>query len=132
MDHDVAVLLDQARKEQDRSLEEMANELLRRTLRRLGSLSASQTTPQEPDDGRADIVRLEAAIDRIYAELRDLVARSATVPGLAVEIERKREKLHALQVEEAAALRRQAESRLHLKPGEGYRALERAERLLRQ
>ena len=132
LDNDVVTLLDRARQKQGRSLEEMANELLRRTLRRLGVVGTSQTEAQETDDGAADVTRLEAAIDKIYDELRNLVARSAADPGLAGEIERKREQLHDRQVEEAAVLRRQAEARLHLKPGEGYQILEQAERLLEQ
>ncbi len=132
LDNDVAALLDRARKEKGQSLEEIANELLRRTLRRLGAAGASQTKAQETDGGAADVAKLETAIDEIYEELRDLVARSAEDNGLASEIEHKREQLHDLQLEEAAALRRQAEARLHLKPGEGYRILERAEQLLRQ
>ncbi len=127
LDNDVAILLDRARKEQGRSLEEMANELLRRTLEHLGASPATRrrTQIQDPESDAAEILRLEAKINQIYDELRDLVGRSVEEPGLANEVERKREQLHALQMEEATAMRRQAESRLHLKPGEGYQLLER-------
>jgi hypothetical protein len=133
LDNDVAALLDRAHKEQGQSLEEMANELLRRTLQRLGAVSGSRRRgSQDSDDAVADIARLELAIDQVYDELRDLVARSGEDPRLTRELKGKHKQLHALQVEEAAALRCQAEARLHLKPGEGYRILERAERLLEQ
>ncbi len=75
-------------------------------------------------------VRIEAEIDQIYDEIRELVARSAETPDVEVEIERKREHLHALKVEEAAVLRRRAESMRRLKPGEGERLLRHAEELL--
>lgn len=121
LDDDVAALLDLARQQQGQSLEEVANELLRRTLRHLG-LSATGPASES----------LEAKIDQLYDEIRDLRARSAKDPGVADEIEHKREQLHALQVEEAAAWRSRAEASRHLKPGEGRQILERAEQLLQR
>lgn len=73
---------------------------------------------------------LEARIDQLYDEIRDLVMHSKSNLDLGIEIEEKRQELQALQTEEAAAWRQQAEGRRHLKPGEGYRLLERAEGLL--
>ncbi len=75
-------------------------------------------------------LQIEAEIDRLYDEIRDLVARSADAPEVKTEIERKREQLHALKVEEAAVLRRRAESMRRLAPGEGDRLLKHAEELL--
>lgn len=139
LDDDVAALLERARRERGRSLEELANELLRRTLRRLGAspsqprrkLGAKEPEPAAPTASeQPDATPLETQIDQIYDELRDLVGRSADNPDLKAEIESKRKQLRALQVEEAAAWRQRAEARRHLKPGEGYRLLQRAERLL--
>lgn len=118
---DVAALLVRARRQRGRSRDELGNELLRQTLTRLATVIAAS---QHPD------ATLEARIDKLYDEIRDLVARSAENPGLEVEIELKRGELHELQVEEAEAWREQAEERRHLKPGEGYRLLERAEESL--
>jgi AbrB family looped-hinge helix DNA binding protein len=75
-------------------------------------------------------VQIEAEIDQIYDDLRELVARSADDPEVEAEIERKRGQLHALKVEEAAVLRRRAEAMQRLKPGEGERLLRHAEELL--
>ncbi len=74
--------------------------------------------------------QIEAEIDQIYDQLRDLVARSADDAGVLAEIERKREQLHALKVEEAAVLRRRAESMRRLGPGEVKALLRHAEGLL--
>ncbi len=73
---------------------------------------------------------LEAQIDQLYDDIRELVVRSAENPGLETEIERKREKLREPQSAEAAAWRQRADARRHLKPGEGDHLLERAARLL--
>ncbi len=145
LDDDVADLLDRARRERGRSPEELANELLRWTLRRLGVSLGSR---QHEDKAKASATvapasaggtsrehsdaTLEAEIDQIYDELRDLVARSAADPGLLSEVERKRGQLHALQVEEAKAWRQRADAGRYLRPGEGYQLLERATRLLEQ
>ncbi len=113
---------------------EKVRELFDRSLARtLKQLDASSKEP-EPEAPKAeqppDVSPLEARINQLYDEIRDLVARSAENPGLETKIERKREKLRALQAEEATAWRQRAGARRHLKLGEGYRLLERAARLL--
>ncbi len=75
-------------------------------------------------------MQIEAEIDQIYDQLRDLVARSAEDAGIQKEIERKRKQLHALKVEEAAVLRRRAECMRRLEPGEVDRHLRHAGGLL--
>ena len=130
LDDDVAALLERARRERGWSLEELGNDLLRRTLRQLGASSLEQKPGAPKDTEPPDAKPLEAQIGQLYEEIRELVARSAEEPGLDAEIERKREQLHRLQTEEAAAWRRRADERRHLKPGEGYRLLERARELL--
>jgi len=75
-------------------------------------------------------MKIEAEIDRIYDDLRELVARSPDDSDAKAEIERSRRRLHALKVEEAAVLRRRAESMRRLKAGEGDRLLKHAEELL--
>lgn len=77
-----------------------------------------------------DVGQLQARIDQLYDQLRDLVERSAREPGLRAEIDEKRRQLVALQEEEAKLAERRARSRLRIQPGEGYRALERVEKLL--
>ncbi len=120
LDDDVAAQLERTRRQRGRSLKDLGNELLRRALSLLSTVPTTQpnATP------------LDAQIDQLYDEIRDLVVRSAENLDLEAEIESKRMQLHALQVEEAEAWMQQAEARRHLKPGEGYRLLERAERLL--
>lgn len=75
-------------------------------------------------------MQVEAEIDQVYDEIRELVTRPRDTPDLQAEIERKREELHTLKVEEAAILRRRAESMRRLGPGEGDRLLRHAEELL--
>lgn len=118
LEDDVVALLERARRRRGRSLDEMANEFLRQIL-----AGFDLATPQ-PNAG------LEAKIDEIYDEIRELVVRSAKEPGLESEIADKRRKLQELQAEEAEAWRRQAEAQRHLRPGDGYRLLKRAEGLL--
>jgi len=129
LDDDVTALLDLARQKQGRSLEEVANELLRRTLRHLGIQAGSALKDSGMREPPAAL-SLTAKIDELYNELGALRARSVKDPGVESDIEHKREQLHALQVEEAAAWRSQAEAHRHLKPGEGRQILERAEQLL--
>ncbi len=130
LDDDVAALLERAREERGWTLEELGNDLLRRTLRQRDT-SSRELEPTAPRAAQlSDASPLEAQIDELYDEIRDLVVRSAEDPGLKTEIEHKREKLRSLQAEEAAAWRQRADARLHLKPGDGYRLLERAARLL--
>ncbi len=123
LDDDVAALLERARRERGWSLEELGNDLLRRTL----GASFREPEPAAPKAAQLpDASPLEARIDQLYDEIRDLVARSAENPGIKTEIEHKRKVLRALQAEEAAAWRQRADARLHLKPGKGYRLLKRA------
>ncbi len=122
-------LLERAREERGWSLEELGNELLRRTLRQLGAPSRRpEVAPRAVQ--LPDVSPLESRIDQLYDEIRDLVGRSAENPSLETEIQHKREKLRTIQAEEAAAWRQRADARRRLKPGEGYRLLERAARLL--
>lgn len=86
--------------------------------------------PSQSED--PDVGQLETRIDQLYDQLRALVARSAREPGLHGEIDEKRRLLAALQEEEAKLAERRAQSRLRIKPGEGYRMLERVEKLLEQ
>ena len=86
--------------------------------------------PTESED--QDVGQLETRIDQVYDQLGDLVARSALEPGLRGEIDEMRRQLIALQEEEAKLAEQRAVSRLRIKPGEGYRMLERVEKLLEQ
>jgi len=72
----------------------------------------------------------EEAINRLYAELRPLMSRAEDDPSLEGEVQAKLAHLRKLQTEEAEEMEKRLEARLHLKTGEGYRALERAEELL--
>jgi len=128
LDDDVAALLDVARRREGQSLERMGNDLLRRTLRRLRSrVSADAAEPSAlASDGRC----LEDEIDQLYGEIRDLVSRSAAEPALAGQLETGRQRLRQLQAEQAAIWARGARSGRQLQPGEGYQALERAQRWL--
>ncbi len=130
LDDDVAALLERARRQRGWSLEELGNDLLRRTLKQLG-VSTREPEPAAPKAAQpADSISLEAQIDRLYDEIRDLVVRSAENPNLELEILEKRAQLRDLQRKEAAAWKRRADARRHLKPGEGYRLLEQARELL--
>ena len=72
------------------------------------------------------------AIDDLYVELRQLMARSTGDPSLNPEIRSRLAQLRALQAVEAAKIRERLDEGLHLKPGSGYQALEEARRLLAQ
>jgi hypothetical protein len=72
----------------------------------------------------------EAAIDRLYSELRPLLSRAATDPSLKEEAQRKLSLLRKLQDEEADEIQRRFEASSLLKPGEGRRALDRADEIL--
>ncbi len=86
---------------------------------------------EAPADSKdRDAKRIETRIDQLYDQLRDLVTRSACEAGLSAEIDEKRRQLVALQEKEAQLAERRARSRLRIKPGEGYRMLERVEKLL--
>ncbi len=95
---------------------------------RAGLAETPTAMRDKPEDG--DLGQLETRIDRYYDQLRELVVRSACEPGLRAEIDEKRRQLVALQDEEAQLAERRARSRLQIKPGEGYRVLERIEKLL--
>jgi hypothetical protein len=73
--------------------------------------------------------RRSAAINRLYREIRSLM-ESSTDPESDREIQVRFAELRRLQEEEADEVERRLESRLHLKPGEGWKALQRAEDLL--
>ena len=95
---------------------------------RTGFAEAPTESTSESED--RDGGQLETRIDELYDQLRTLVARSAHEPGLRGEIGEKRRQLVALQEEEARLAERRARSRLRIQPGEGYRMLERVEKLL--
>ncbi len=95
---------------------------------RLGPGEAPTESKDESEN--RDVGQLEARIDQLYDQLRLLVARSAREPGLGREIDEKRRQLVALQEEEAKLAERRARARLRIKPGDGYRMLERVEKLL--
>jgi hypothetical protein len=69
-----------------------------------------------------------AAIDRLYAELRQLMSRPDS--SAASEIEQKLALLRGLQLKEAAAMRERYIARSPLKPGAGWQALSEARKLL--
>lgn len=75
---------------------------------------------------------LEPEIQRLYGELRELVARSVEDPSLGPEIDRARDRLQGLQLREVELMEKRAASRLHFDPAEGERLLEWAESLLDQ
>lgn len=77
-----------------------------------------------------EMLRIEMRIDRLYDEIRELVARSAEDPSLQAEISRKRKKLRTLQEQEADLMEQRADARLRFDPEDGNRLLERAQRLL--
>ena len=97
------------RKQRDRVVEIVAEEVV-----------ASGAAPEE--DTR------EAAIDRLYAELRQLMGQPES--SAASEIEQKLALLRTLQQEEAAAMRERYIAHSPLKPGAGWQALSEARKLL--
>lgn len=110
--HWASSLLDSVRRksqQQDRLVEVVAEEVV-----------ASGAAPEE--DSR------DAAIDRLYAELRQLLSRPES--SAASEIEQKRALLRGLQQKEAAAMRERYIARSPLKPGVGWQALSEARKLL--
>lgn len=103
----LAVEFGLTRKQRDRIVEVVAEEFV-----------ASGAAPDTRD----------AAIDRLYAELRQLMSRPES--SAASEIEQKLALLRALQQEEAAAMRERYIVRSPLKPGAGWQALSEARKLL--
>lgn len=77
----------------------------------------------------AELPPRSSEIDQLYEELRQLVTQEES-PDVAEKIQERLEELRALQEEEADWLQRNFESRLHLKPGTGWKTLEKARRLL--
>lgn len=104
---------------------------LRAIERYRGGFAEAPTGSKGESEDR-DVGQLEKRIDQFYDQLGVLVARSALEPGLRGEIDEMRRQLVALQEEEARLAERRAMSRLRIKPGEGYRMLERVEKLLEQ
>lgn len=70
------------------------------------------------------------AIDKLYAELRPLMSRAAADPSLNEEVQVKLSQLRRLQSEEADEMEKRFEAGLLLKPGEGWKALNRADEIL--
>ena len=64
-------------------------------------------------------------IAELYAQIRELVARSANEPALRDEIGSKMQRLRSLQEAESEALERRFEEQLHLKSGTGWAHLQR-------
>jgi hypothetical protein len=64
-------------------------------------------------------------IRALYSQIRELVVRSSGEPELRGEIDRKIQRLRALQDAEADALEHRFEERLRLKPGSGWALLQR-------
>lgn len=69
-------------------------------------------------------------IDDLYSEIRELMARSAAGDDLTVQVERRFRRLRELQEEEADAMEAVFRDRHRLQPGEGFRALERARKII--
>lgn len=67
----------------------------------------------------------ETEIRTLYSQIRELVVRSSGEPELRGEIDRKIQRLRALQEAEADELERRFEERLRLKPGSGWALLQR-------
>jgi DNA-binding MarR family transcriptional regulator len=74
--------------------------------------------------------RTDPEIGALYSRIRELLARSMEEPALKSEIEPLVRRLRTLQDQEADELERRFKARLHLQPGTGWQALERAEKLL--
>ena len=64
-------------------------------------------------------------IAELYAQIRELVARSAYEPALRDEIGPKMQRLRSLQEAESEALERRFEKQLHLRSGTGWAHLQR-------
>lgn len=66
---------------------------------------------------------LDAEIERLYDEIRDLVSRVSQEPDLRDEIERRQAELHRLQELEAGEIWERLAASRHLKPGSGWQLL---------
>jgi len=69
-------------------------------------------------------------IDRLYAELRELMTRAGAGDGRDEQIRDRFSRLRKLQEEEADAIEVRFRARHRLRPGEGYQALERARQII--
>ncbi len=69
-------------------------------------------------------------IDRLYAELRELMTRSTADDGRDEQIQDRFSRLRKLQEEEADAMEAVFRARHRLRPGEGLEALERARQII--
>jgi hypothetical protein len=104
-------------------------------MRNDGSSGRRQTLSAilDPMSALPQVQSRESAIDELYVELGQLMARAASKgQGLDAEIEERLERLRCLQQEEARRMRNYFESRLNLAPGAGLSALQEAKRLLAQ
>ena len=90
---------------------------------RLVQVVAEEVVASGAEEGSRD-----AAIDRLYAELRQLMSRPES--SAASEIEKKLALLRGIQLKEAAAMRERYIARSPLKPGAGWQALSEARKLL--
>ncbi len=110
----------------------LVSDLLERSRRHERVNPKVSADPARADTGSRDreISRLEARIDELYGEIRDLVAVSTEQPARRTQIGQKRDQLRALQQREADLMERRAAARLRFDPEEGNRLLERAAKLL--
>ena len=76
------------------------------------------------------LLQRSRAISALYAELHGLMARRNAEPHVEEQIRDRFAELRRLQEEEADEIEKRFESGLLLKPGEGYRVLERAREVL--
>ncbi len=89
-------------------------------------ISAAPATRQDhPDQPRED------EISRLYAELKALMAQPAAEQA-EEEIRTRFTRLRQLQLEEADAMEAKFVSSRHLAPGRGWKALERAHKILNE
>jgi hypothetical protein len=84
----------------------------------------------EPEEGFQELPPHSDVIDALYVDLRHLQAQEVT-PQREEKIRELLQQLRQLQKEEAEWMQRRFEASLHLKPGEGWRALDAAERFLK-
>ncbi len=91
---------------------------------RSGPATLILLVPAEDERTRAD------EIDRLYAEIRELMSRSAAGNGGDERIRDRFSRLRELQEEEADAMEARFRARHRLQPGEGRKALERARQII--
>jgi hypothetical protein len=83
---------------------------------------------EEPD--HSAVASTGDEMDRLYAELRALMARSSTGSEHEQQIQDHFIRLRKLQEKEADALEARFRAQRRLRPGEGHEALERAQRII--